>query len=294
MSFEAKVIAHSRPSWVGDQSPWLDLITVQMRAPKFIDAEIEKHGMIRTNSSSDRAIPYTKMLSQGPYIPEQVYKNQSGMHGTELIDDDHLTEFQTDLKLLYASIVYFMRQYDYVHKQHLNRYLLPFSWQSKVATATYDWWQAFIKLRTAEAAQPEIRVLAMLIDDAIRSSEAVVLRPGEWHLPYIVDDEMYLTGSLMETYDAPKVSAARCARVSYNNHDGSKADIVKDLKLAGDLHRNQHWSCFEHQARVMEWPTDSPPYDEPWEYGVTHMDGEGDLWSGPFRGWVQYRKLLGG
>ena len=33
------------------------LTTIQTKAPKFLDAEFEKHRMISSNSSSDRALP---------------------------------------------------------------------------------------------------------------------------------------------------------------------------------------------------------------------------------------------
>lgn len=45
------------------------------------------------------------------------------------------------------------------------------------------------------------------------------------------------------------ISAARCARVSYLNHDGSKPDILKDLALAKRLIDSGHMTPFEHQCR---------------------------------------------
>jgi hypothetical protein len=31
-----------------------------------------------------------------------------------------------------------------------------------------------------------------------------------------------------------------------------------------------------------------------WEPGITHMDKDFNLWSGNFKGWIQYRKLING
>jgi hypothetical protein len=31
---------------------------------------------------------------------------------------------------------------------------------------------------------------------------------------------------------------------------------------------------------------------ESWEEGITHSDRAGNLWSGNFKGWVQYRQLI--
>lgn len=41
---------------------------------------------------------------------------------------------------------------------------------------------------------------------------------------------------------------ARCARTSYNNHDGTRTSLERDLDLANWLRQNRHMSPFEHQA----------------------------------------------
>ena len=55
------------------------------------------------------------------------------------------------------------------------------------------------------------------------------------------------------------MSVARCARVSYMNHDGSKPDIQKDFDLHDKLvvMKPAHASPAEHQAQVTNAPKDS-------------------------------------
>ena len=57
MKISAKIILDS-------VSNNIRLTTMQLKAPKFLDAEFEKHRMLSSNSSSDRAIPLEKMLSR--------------------------------------------------------------------------------------------------------------------------------------------------------------------------------------------------------------------------------------
>ena len=47
------------------------------------------------------------------------------------------------------------------------------------------------------------------------------------------------------------ISAARCARVSYLNHDQSNPVIKKDLATAEKLLSAHHHSPFEHQAYAL-------------------------------------------
>jgi hypothetical protein len=77
-----------------------------------------------------------------------------------------------------------------------------------------------------------------------------------------------------------KVSVARCARVSYLTHEGNPSCIVDDLKLYNLLINSvpAHASPAEHQAtpdrrRMGEWVNPEQ--------------------QGNFRGWRQYRKMIG-
>jgi thymidylate synthase ThyX len=268
----AKVIADSIAGGVR-------LTTLQLRAPKFLDAEFEKHRMISSNSSSDRAVPFNKLCEQADFLPPKVYLNQPGMQGEQLMSDDEVAEFHQALIDIQGYTKEVLASWNHVHKQHLNRYLLGFSWQNKIASATE--FTNFFNLRLHPDAQPEIQMLARAMKDAMDNSTPRALIPGEWHLPY-VNEEMQF-GTFF-------VSAARCARVSYLNHDQSKSDIEKDLALANKLLEAGHMSPFEHQAKPMRMPLALVPSG--WEPGVTHMSPTGHLWSANFRGWIQHRQLL--
>jgi len=101
----------------------------------------------------------------------------------------------------------------------------------------------------------------------------VILHQHEIHTPFITDEEMAALDPTM----VMRVSAARCARVSYMNHDGTNPDITKDLVLAEKLRKDKHASVFEHQAVPMT---------------IDQMVRAGGR-SRNFRGWYQHRAILG-
>jgi len=287
---KAKVILYSRHK---DRS----LITMEIEAPKFIDAEIEKHRMISTNSSSDRAIPVKRMLEKEPFIPTDVRKNQKGMQGTELLTKSNMTTFNSVVNSIYKNTKSSIQLLDSaigVHKQHLNRYLLPFSIQKKVMTATLDEWKYFDSLRNHPDADPVIQELAEKIWIAIEEASGINhLNLDDWHLPYItsedwetVCDSNKLASHKHLSQILLQASAARCARVSYNNHDGSKPDIEKDIKLFKQLAESNppHMSPLDHQGIPV---VNEQTYE--WPLGVTHMFRDREYGSGNFKGWIQFR-----
>ena len=95
-----------------------------------------------------------------------------------------------------------------------------------------------------------------------------------------------------------KVSAARCARASYNNFEGRLSTIEEDLGLFAKLVENQpiHASPTEHQATPMLFGDKFINNQNPltWEQGVTSMDREGNLYSGNLLDFIQFRKLIPG
>lgn len=153
-----------------------------------------------------------------------------------------------------------------LHKQTLNRYLEPFMWHTAVISGT-DWGN-FFALRISEHAQPEIDLIARLIKDAMNASVPVELVSGEWHLPFVTDEEK---AQINETNieDWKMISSGRTARVSYETHAGVR-DLEKDINLSSGLIEDGHMSPFEHIATPVE------------------ETEERDL--GNFRGWLQMRK----
>ena len=87
--------------------------------------------------------------------------------------------------------------------------------------------------------------LAECMYDALNESEPKFLAAGEYHLPYVREEEMSLK-------DVFKVSVARCARASYNNFEGN-SDVEKDIALYEKLvvSKPGHYSPTEHVLRAM-------------------------------------------
>lgn len=275
----AKIIAHS----IANNIP---LITAEWCYPRFIHSEVMTHRMFSRNASSSRAIPIEKMMLQvldTPATPISWGKNKPGMQADITLDEwgkstcknIWLNASRDAIK----SAKYLAEQG--LHKQVANRLLEPFQWIKVIVTATE--WDNFFKLRLHPDAQPEIQELAKCMKQAIDESTPVELKPGEWHTPY----------GMGETVEERRfTSVAGCARVSYDNHDGSNRTVIKDIKLHNDLFLAGHMSPFEHQATPMSLHQEYWGADLGFDHGTTHKDINGFLWSGNFRGWIQYRQLI--
>jgi len=125
-------------------------------------------------------------------------------------------------------------------------------------------------------ALPEIAALAEQMYACMQKSVPHACVYGEWHLPFISAIEKEITNRLnvAEMDNLVKRSVARCARVSYLNHDGKKTTVEEDLQLYARLLGDFpiHASPAEHQALPMREP----------EY------------IGNFYRWKQHRKQLRG
>ena len=250
------------------------LTTLQLCYPRFIHAEFMTHRVFSRNASSSRAIPVAKMIEQvrnGPAMPIHWGKNQPGMQANEELTGEELANAKeawltaAELAATQASILHKIG----AHKQVANRILEPFQYMHVIVTATE--WDNFFELRDHPDAQPEIHALAIVMKHAFANSRPVILLDGGWHLPYVTRAERAEHGHDIELL--LKLSAARCARVSYLTHDGQEPSIEKDVALYERLVGGVplHASPIEHQAT---------PLSEP------------DMWSGNFRGWLQNRKLV--
>ena len=291
MTTTAKVIAHSVSSLGGPP-----LVTLKLRYPKFVHGEFLTHRMFSRNSSSSRAIPVERLIQDvldDPVIPMHWGANQRGMQASEetnaLVDHpfyrDDIGSITNRTAWLLArdQAVVTARAFSAAgyHKQIVNRLIEPFCHINTVVSGTQ--WSNFFALRCHKDAQPEMRVLAETIRDAMAVSTPKVLQPGEWHLPFVTSADRVAAASIDHQIRLPDrlihVSVARCARVSYETHDGRKPDVVEDLalydKLVGSV--PLHASPAEHQA--------TPVRDPYW--GNTQGANFGDWW-------CQYRKTLPG
>jgi thymidylate synthase ThyX len=273
MHIEAKIIEHSISLY------GVELVTYELKYPRFIHSEFMTHRVFSRNASSSRAIPVAKMLEQvrtAPAKPIHWGKNQPGMQANEELDYGArlAAEYLWDEAAKQAAATAEAMQKVGVHKQVANRILEPFQWISVIVTATE--WDNFFNLRAHKDAQPEIRALAECMRSIYsRSLPRQRLFDGQvasgWHLPYVTTRER------AENPTNPrllaKLSAARCARVSYLTHDGQRPSMEKDLALYDRLVGSKplHASPVEHQA-----------------YAVANAYHR----SGNFRGWWQHRKMV--
>ena len=306
----AKVIADSIHSETGTR-----ITTFELVYPRFIHSEFMTHRIFNRNASSSRAIPTDRFIEQvrnSPVFPSHWGKNQKGMQAHEELSEDQIMDAKFIWNQAASSAATYaeMLRRGQVHKQIVNRILEPFTHIRVVVTSTS--WANFYGLRDHKDAQPEIRVLAQEMKKAHAESIPSTLFWGEWHLPYITAADSANAYNHCKyqrvTRDEPnseeiyglllKVSAARCARASYNNFEGKPSTLEEDLSLFSKLVEDQpiHASPTEHQATPMRR---SMPYvnnmnPTTWEQGVTSMNREGKLYSGNILDFIQFRKLIPG
>lgn len=230
---------------------WGRFYTMELVYPRYIHSELMTHRLFSRNASSSRATPVEKIIKEvkdNPVIPNEVYKNCKGMSGKELLNKEEMQDFQVVWDCARDNAIYWAERLKEmgVHKQTVNRLLEPFSFIRTIVTATE--WDNFFELRISDAAQPEIRDLAMAIQEAQDKKYYIPeCHDGNyfWIFPYLSDEE----AKDLSILDSIKVSAARCARVSYmQNDDYTPADIKKDIELADRLLKEGHMSPFEHQV----------------------------------------------
>lgn len=291
------------------------ITTFELVYPRFIHSEFMTHRVFNRNASSSRAIPTSKFIEQvrnEPVMPSHWGKNQKGMQAFEELSEDQRNDaiFIWNQAASSAATYAEMLRRGQVHKQIVNRILEPFTHIRVVVTSTS--WANFYGLRDHEDAQPEIRELAQTMRKAHNKSVPSKLMQGHWHMPYITANDRFAAYVFCKyqriTRDEPsgaevyglllKVSAARCARASYNNFEGRPSTIEEDLGLFAKLVENQpiHASPTEHQATPMllgdKFINNQNPLT--WEQGVTSMDREGKLYSGNLLDFIQFRKLIPG
>lgn len=275
MTISAKIIKDSVSEY------GIRLTTLQLKYQRFFHSELMTHRTFSRNASSSRAIPVAKMIEQvrtDPAMPIHWGSNKPGMQaGGELTGKalERAKELWLMAAQYAADCADEMQNKDTaLHKQVANRILEPFQWIHVIVTATE--WNNFFELRIHPDAQPEIHELALQIKAAMDASVPILLKNNEWHLPYVTDiDRSNVRAMNLDSSVLRKISAARCARVSYLTHDGQEPDIDKDLALYDRLitMKPAHASPIEHQAT----PNNSKEY--------AYLQGN-------FTGWVQFRKLV--
>lgn len=265
---ECHKIRHSRQGWQGASQ--CNLMAVVVDSIEYVGEEevfdisvssdyhnflangITVHNCFSRNASSSRAVPVERTIQNilnDPWVPSDVYKNCKGMQGKDIVNEDDYDIFCEEWQeAAFKAIEVAHKMIDNgFHKQHINRILEPFTKIKVIVTATE--WSNFFDLQLSPDADPEIQHLAKAIKlamNAVSDTYIYINAHGGRTLPYVNFDEM---DAIDDLRILTLISAARCARVSYLNHDGSKPDILKDLTLAKRLIDSGHMTPFEHQCR---------------------------------------------
>src|SRR5690606_25524449 len=105
-----------------------------------------------------------------------------------------------------------------------NRLIENFSYVTVVFTTTDI--HNFLDLRNHPDAQPEIHEAARQIAKAYKESTPRKLARGEWHLPFVSDEDRRTYGEDNMSI-LIRISAARCASTSYQTVDGKPIHAAK-------------------------------------------------------------------
>lgn len=310
-----------------------EIITFLRDYPRIVHAEDLKHRMHSNSAASSRAIPSAKMAEQLTGMPVRFGKANPGMQDTGVDYDAPINvmvhEGGDDFFIeLTSQVAWEEAKKDATnwsnrlsaagyHKQVYNRLTEPFQMIRVLTTMTET--ANFYWLRDDVAADPTLAEVARCMREAHKLSKPQVLKPGEWHLPFVdivsspEKEKCYaidLTSKLIhvsgDTFleersyteitleEAIKVSCARCAATSFRNENYGleKSLQVYDRLVNGD---KVHAGALEHCATPMKTQAyflNNPASPATWEPGISHVDRNSRFWSGNFKGWVQWRKLV--
>ena len=297
-----EMIAHSKSSINGSE-----IMTFSAIYPRIVHSELMTHRLFSRNAASSRAIPIDKLIAlieSDCAMPAEWGLNQAGMQAKGIHTHPVLCE-AIWLKGARRAVETARELQDLgLHKQICNRPLETYQYIKTIITATeFDNW---FWLRNHDAADPTIQVLAREMWEAKEASTPRLLKPGDYHLPYI--DRVFNTkrsayvyfsnGQEVTLEQAIKISTSCCAQVSYRVLDDSlyKAEKIYTQLVGSD---RLHASPMEHPATPMENPMvyeddetdtikDLLSAMQPGE----HMDSNGNFWSGNFKGWYQHRQTI--
>lgn len=329
----------------------IKLATFELEYWRSIHCEVMTHRNAAKNASSSRARPNKYAIETAklrPWGPEMFGANKPGMQSGEEINSrvlipGHLSEaylhFCHEIGLVpedaynidgivlkeawhfTAWLAGTMAQHFSdagVHKQWTNRITEPYNSIKVVFTASQ--YANIWALRDHPDAQPEFRTLSRGMREVYDNTEFKILRPGEWHMPYIRQEDREVARDFLEearrsgipilnpSYPDGQMelhhlllcmSAARCARTSYFGFDGS-IDISKDLQLYDQLATSKpvHSSPFEHQATPLpvlklQTLTATSPLEELFDEAPTiyNFFGAPEAW-GCLKGWMTFRQTI--
>lgn len=304
----ARTVLRSRNASAPDRV----LSTLLLRYPRFIHAEVMTHRAFSRNAASSRAIPVARMIDDilaDTAMPLHWGKNQKGMQAESEFDGfegyvrnpwhngqtprGSILSPQQAWTAARDKAIDMARSFEATgyHKQVVNRLLEPFMHITVLVSATE--WGNFLELRDHEDAEPHIAMLAREVRACLDDESTVqTLQPGEWHLPFVGNEDWEGIphqgpfGTDAELALARKLSVARCASTSYRTVDGFDMTLDRAVALHDKLvgARPQHASPCEHVAQVDGWDDGEPgSYAPHWPNASQH---------GNFTGFRQYRHKL--
>lgn len=307
----AKVVADSIPV-SGPES--LRLTSMYVIFPKMILGERNRHRAFSLSDRSSRAVPPEKLIEEvreDPAMPAQFRKRIKGMGGGDLLEGRELEDAQGAWRYMARSVANMAERWSVqgLAKEIVNRPLDPFIRMHSLMTATRDGWMNFFGLRLDENADPTIQRLAQKCYTAYTESKPDTLSPGDWHLPFCdlqVETGIngwspdHIEGGDGETYSdvveyCLKLSAARCAHLSYNDLEtGRRMTLDRAVAIYDKLTKSRplHASPLEHQATPDTWRAYLRSDER--EIHGNLGEWENPLEHGNLPGWRQARKMLPG
>jgi hypothetical protein len=233
------------------------------------------------NSASSRAIPFSKTskkVREMPALPLHYGVNKPGMSADSELADEQIRQVEiylNGIKNHTLDILELINDEYHLHKQVINRYIEPFMSHTAIISATE--WDNFFWQRCHPAADPVMKAAADAMQYAYYTSVPTEISYGYWHLPYVDVDTIneVFSNNILTTTEMieviKKVSAARCARVSYLTQSGIR-DWTEDLALYNRL----------VTADVL--------HASPLEHVATPANGNYRLSN--FKGWNQFRHVI--
>lgn len=248
------------------------IYTIRIKFHRYVAEQLLKHRMFSCCANSSRAMTVPKMnanINEGMAMPIFWGAQQKGMqpsqeHNQHLTGDYDMYDLMTTFcasngvgvsaEQAWEEVGNFAMTYAHAmwdagyHQQIPNRLTHPFQMAEYIITATD--FENFFNLRLKDCnAQAEINELARCMKEAI---SGYIPKPAQegWHLPYITNDDLFVHG----VDNCLRLSAARCAVISYNNHRTGKP---MEMEAANRIYThlledsNPHYTPLEMQARVL-------------------------------------------
>lgn len=268
--------------------------------PKMVLGEANRHRGHSCSDRSSRAVPPEKLIAEirsgvGLAMPAAFYRRAKGMGRGEEMTGDELKDAQYRWidDALYAADEAERAMNANEEKETVNRRLDSYIYIHTLRTGVRDIWLNYFGLRLDSGASKTIILAAEKAFQAYKSATPTPLKPGEWHTPFIDDDD-YLEVEKACSPGSPahlqtqviNLSAARSAHLSFSDlATGKRMTVERGLIIASNLRHSRplHASPFEHQATPDK--SGHPMTSDMWHTPEEH---------GNFPGWRQYRKMIPG